>query len=93
MMLEKIRKTTACFFGLTDEEFVLILEATKKNLLPFLLMAARMLFIVGFIGCVITYPLCGIFIGILGYYIMQLENKVDILEKKVDSIEHYYRKR
>jgi len=88
--MQKIKSTVGAVFGLTPVETEVLIQSMIVKLQPALLILARLLFIVGFVCCLITYPLPAVFIGVLGYYLVELETRIDLLERKAKEQEKYY---
>lgn len=84
--MEQAKRTISAFFGLTPLEMDILIQSIINSVKPTVMILARLAFVIGFLYCVIQYTIAGIFIGILGWYLMQLEKKVDILEKQVQSL-------
>lgn len=84
--MEQAKRTISAFLGLTPLEMDILIQSTINSVKPTVMILARLAFVVGFLYCIIQYTIAGIFIGILGWYLMQLEKKVDILEKQVQSL-------
>ena len=88
--MQKVKDTIGTFFGLSSIETEIVIQDLIRSYKPALLVIARILFVIGFICCLVTAPLSAIFIGILGYCLIQLEVKVDNLEKKIADRQQKY---
>lgn len=84
--MEQAKKTVSAFFGLTPLEMQALIQNVVNNVKPVFMILARVAFVAGFLYCVIQYTAAGIFIGILGWYLIQLERKVETLEKQVQAL-------
>ena len=82
-MLEGIKSMIARMFGFSTKSFEVMLLYCTEKIKPTLLLIARVLFIVGFLYCLYKDTIAGIYIGILGFYLMELENKVEDLESRL----------
>lgn len=82
-MIQNVKGIVGSLLGLNTVEVDVMIQSTIQTYTPVLLTIARLLFVIGFICCLITYPLPAIFIGILGYYLIELETRVDMLEHKL----------
>lgn len=81
--MERTKEAVGAFLGLSPIETDIVINTIKQKVVPLLSLIARILFIVGFIYCLMVYTIVSIFLFVLGYYIIQLERKVEILEKRL----------
>lgn len=88
--MQKVKDIIGSFFGFSSIEIEMVIQDLIRSYKPTLLIIARILFVIGFICCFVTAPLPAIFIGILGYCLIQLEIKVDNLEKKIAGRQQKY---
>lgn len=84
--MEQAKKTISAFFGLTPPEMEALINSTIKSIKPVFMISARVAFVIGFLYCLIQYTVPGVFIGILGWYLIQLERKVAALEKQIQAL-------
>lgn len=84
--MEQAKSAIGAFFGLTPVETELLIQNVIMSIKPVAMILARLAFVIGFICCIIEYTLAGIFIGILGWYLIQLEKKVETLERQVKAL-------
>ena len=88
--MQNVKGIVGSLLGLSTVEVDVMIQSTIQTYTPVLLTIARLLFVIGFVCCLITYPLPAIFIGILGYYLIELETKVDMLEHKLKEQNKHY---
>lgn len=84
--MEQAKNAIGAFFGLSPAETELVIQSTVRSVKPIVMIIARLAFVVGFIYCLIEYTAAGIFLGILGWYLIQLEKKVETLERQVRTL-------
>ena len=88
--MRNVKEIVGSLLGLNTVEVDVMIQSTIQTYTPALLTIARLLFVIGFVCCLIIYPLPAIFIGILGYYLIELETRVNMLEHKLKEQDKRY---
>lgn len=88
--MEEVKKTVGAFFGMSPVETDVFIVTLKERILPFITLVSRICFVISFVYCLIVYTAAGIILLILGYYLVQLEQKVEQLERKIKDDYHNY---
>jgi len=84
--MEQAKNAIGAFFGLSPAETEALIQNVITTCKPSVMIVARLAFIVGFMYCLIEHTIIGIFLGILGWYLIQLEKKVNILEQQLNAL-------
>ena len=81
--METVKKTVGTFFGLSSVETEMLIADAKQRVLPVVTTVIRILFVLSFLYCFFVYTAIGMIMLVLAYYIIQLERRVDNLERKI----------
>lgn len=81
--METAKKNIGALFGLSEIETDILIEDIKQKALPALTLIARILFVVSFLYCFAVYTAVGFVLLVLAYYVIQLERKIESLERKL----------